>query len=208
MRTVLVANRKGGVGKTMIAVTLASALANRDERVAIADADRQQSATGWLSRRPKDVPQIRSIDWTKNANIGEHPKRLDWLVIDAPGSLKGSKAEALIAEARAVLTPVQPSIFDETATKGFLSDIEEIKRVRKGKVGVHVVANRVRPRTKAATALDTFLLEMGYPPLTHLSERATYGEYAAQGLGIFDRKLAALRALKLQWGPVLAALEA
>jgi len=42
MRTVLIANRKGGVGKTLIAVTLASALAGRGLRVALADADRHR----------------------------------------------------------------------------------------------------------------------------------------------------------------------
>jgi len=208
MRTVLVANRKGGVGKTLITVTLASALANRNQRVAIADADRQQSSSGWLARRPRDVPRIRGIDWTKTASIGEHPKRLDWLIIDAPGALRGSRAEALIAEARAVLTPVQPSVFDEAATRGFLEDIEEIKRIRKGKVGVHVVANRMRPRTRAAAALAEFLAEIGHAPLTTLSERTAYGDYAASGLGIFDGHLAALRPIKAQWDPILDAIGA
>ena len=203
MQTVLVANRKGGVGKTMIAVTLASALANRGQRVALADADRQQSAGAWLARRPGEVARIRGLDWSKAGDIGEHPKKLDWLVIDAPGSLKGSKAEALIAEARAVLTPVQPSIFDEAATSGFLDDIEDIKRVRKGKVGVHVVANRVRPRTRAAAALGVFLAEIGHEPLAWLTERSVYGELATQGLGLYDRNLAALRPLKDQWLPIL-----
>ncbi len=203
MRTVLVANRKGGVGKTLITVTLASALADLDQRVAIADADRQQSSSAWLGRRPDHVPQIRGIDWTKTANIGQHPRRLDWLIIDAPGALKDSKAEALISEARAVLTPVQPSIFDETATRGFLDDIEEIKRIRKGKVGVHVIANRIRPRTRATAALDVFLAEIGHAPLASLSERSAYGDYATEGLGIFDRRLAALRQIKAQWAPIL-----
>lgn len=203
MRTVLIANRKGGVGKTLIAVTLATALAGRGLRVALADADRQQSTTAWLSRRPKSVPQIRGLDWSRTSSIGEHPKRLDWLVIDAPGALKGSKAESLIAEARAVLVPVQPSIFDEASTKGFLVEIEELKRVRKGKVGVHLVANRYRPRTRAAAALDAFLDEIGQPPLTRLSERAVYGEYATEGLGIFDRQLVSLIPLKSQWQPIL-----
>ena len=96
MRTVLIANRKGGVGKTMMAVTIASALANRGERVALADADRQQSSLGWLKRRPATVAQLRGLNWSKSADIGENPKSLDWLVIDAPGALKGAKAQALI----------------------------------------------------------------------------------------------------------------
>ena len=203
MRTVLVANRKGGVGKTLISVTLAAALAQKGQRVALADADRQRSSLGWLGRRPMTVPQIRGLDWTRRADIGEHPKTLDWLVIDAPGSLKGPKAEALIAEAKAVLVPVQASVFDENATRGFLSDIEELKRVRKGKAALHLIANRVRPRSRAAEVLAGFLEEVGHKPLTTITERAAYSDLAAQGLTIFDRKLASLKAAKAQWRPIL-----
>ena len=205
MKTVLIANRKGGVGKTLIAVNLAAALAQRGLRVALADADRQQSSASWLARRPEDVPRIRGLDWSKSSSIGDHPKRLDWLIIDAPGAVKGGKAESLIAEAKAVLVPVQPSIFDETSTRGFLAEIEDLKRVRKGKVGVHIIANRYRPRTRAAAALDRFLTEIDQEPLTRLFERAIYGEYATDGLGIFDRQLASLKPVKAQWAPILKA---
>lgn len=208
MRTVLVANRKGGVGKTLMAVTLASALANRGERVALADADRQQSSLGWLNRRPKSVSQLRGLNWNKAADIGDNPKTLDWLIIDAPGALKGSKAEALVAEAKAVLTPMQPSVFDENATRAFLSDIEDLKRVRKGKVGVHLVPNRIKPRSRAAQDLENFLEGVGYEPLTWITERAIYSDLAAQGLSIFDRKLAALKPVKKQWDPIFAAIGA
>ncbi len=202
MRTILVANRKGGVGKTLIAVNLAAAFAQRGERVAIADADRQRSALGWVERRPDTVPRIRSIDWTQASSIGEHPKKLDWLIIDAPGALKGSKAEALISNARAVLTPVQPSFFDETATRGFLEDIEDLKRIRKGKVRVHLVANRSRAQSRAAKALEGFFSEMGQRPIAWLTDRAVYGELAASGMGIFDRELKSLAPIKEQWTPI------
>ena len=208
MRTVLVANRKGGVGKTLMAVTLASALANRGERVALADADRQQSSLGWLNRRPKTVSQLRGLNWNKSADIGDNPKTLDWLVIDAPGALKGSKAEALVSEAKAVLTPVQPSVFDENATRAFLADIEDLKRVRKGKVGIHLIPNRIKPRSRAAQDLENFLESVGYEPLTWITERAIYGDLAAQGLSIFDRNLASLKPVKAQWDPIFAAIGA
>jgi len=208
MRTVLVANRKGGVGKTMIAVTLSAALAGRGHRVALADADRQQSALAWLARRPQGVPQIRGLDWSTPAEIGEAPKRLDWLVIDAPGALKGGRAEALIAEAKAVLTPVQPSVFDETSTRTFLDEIEELKRIRKGKAELSVVANRIRPRSRAAAALTAFLADLGHEALAEIAERAAYGDLATDGLSIFDRQQAAMRALQSQWQPILDKLGA
>ncbi len=207
MRTILIANRKGGVGKTMIAVTLASALANRGQRVGLADADRQQSSRAWLGRRPPNVAQIRSLNWSKTKEIGDAPKKLDWLIIDAPGALRGARAEALISEAKAILTPVQPSVFDETSTSGFLEDIEHVKRVRKGKVGVHVIANRIRPRSRAADTLFSFLEDLGYDPLATLSERAVYGDFAAMGLSIFDRETASLKPIKAQWKPIFDTLE-
>ena len=208
MRTVLVANRKGGVGKTLITVTLAAALANRGERVAIADADRQQSAIGWLGRRPIGVSQIRGINWSKGSSIGEHPKALDWLIIDAPGALKGAKAETLVAEANAVMVPVQPSVFDENATRGFLGDVEALKRIRKGKTEVHLIPNRIRKGSRAAQVLAGFLEDEGYTPLTWIAERAVYSDLAAQGLAIFDRNLAALRPAKKQWKPIFKAIGA
>ncbi|MEM7744576.1 MAG: AAA family ATPase [Pseudomonadota bacterium] len=208
MRTVLVANRKGGVGKSIVAVNLAAALAHQGQRVALADADRQRSSLVWLDRRPETVPQIRGIDWTKTADIGEHPKRLDWLIIDAPGSLKDSRAEALIAAAKAVLTPVQPSIFDEDATKGFLEEIEELKRVRKGKVQIHLIANRIKARSRLAERMDYFLDDLGRVPLAWLSERSAYADLASQGRSIFDRPLKTLDPLKAQWAPIFDALGA
>lgn len=206
MRTVLIANRKGGVGKTLIAVTLASALANQGQRVALADADRQQSSRAWLGRRPGTVPRIRALDWSKSSGVGTYPNKLDWLIIDAPGALKGTKAESLVDEVRAVLIPVQPSVFDETATSGFLQDIEELKRVQKGKVGLHIIANRIRPRSRAAEVLGSFLEDKGHVPLTWLSERSVYGDLAASGLAIFDRNVASLKPVKAQWAPILDTL--
>ncbi|MCL5775723.1 ParA family protein [Limibaculum sp. FT325] len=210
MQTVLIANRKGGVGKTLVAVTLASALAARGARVTLADADRQQSAMGWLARRPATAPAIRGVSWEKAGDIGETPKKTDWLVIDAPGALRGNRAEALIAEARAVVVPVQPGVFDLESTTRFLDEIDEIKRVRKGKVALHLLVNRVRAQSRAGRELEAALAGMGRAALAWIPERTAHAELAAQGLGAFDarnrRRSRALEALQAQWAPLLAAL--
>ena len=58
MRTILVANPKGGSGKTTLATNLAAHLANRNEKVALWDLDRQGSSIGWLETRPGELPRI------------------------------------------------------------------------------------------------------------------------------------------------------
>ncbi|MEM6945454.1 MAG: ParA family protein [Pseudomonadota bacterium] len=207
MDTVLVANRKGGVGKTMISVSLAAALAVRGARVAIADADAQQSALAWLALRPATAAPIIGLSWRKSGAIGDHPKKLDWLVIDAPGALKGSRAEALIAEARAVVTPLQPGLFDLGATRLFLDEIEDIKRVRKGKVPVHLVANRLRAG-RAAAALDAAVGDLGREISAKIPERTGYADLAAQGLAAFDGTRVAERRLQEPFLPLMRALGA
>jgi chromosome partitioning protein len=206
MKTILVANRKGGCGKTVVAITLASALAARGGKVALADADAQKSALRWLKQRPVGVPAIAGLDWTKAGNVGDLPRAYDWLVIDAPGAIMGGRAEALIAEAEAVIAPVLPSYFDADSTKRFLKDIEDIKRVRKGKVGLHLLANRVKPHLRANDRLRGFFAALGQEPLAWISERAAYGDLAEEGLAVFDKPQRAFAPIRAQWAPVMAAL--
>ena len=87
-----------------------------------------------------------------------------------------------------MIAPVLPSWFDEDCTRRFLKDIEEIKRVRKGKVGVHLVANRMRAAAAARPSgcgRSSTTLGAG---AGRLDRRArAYADLAEQGLSVFDR---------------------
>jgi len=62
MQTLVVANPKGGSGKTTLATNAAGWLAGRKQRVVLADFDPLRAATEWLARRPPLFPAI--CGWT------------------------------------------------------------------------------------------------------------------------------------------------
>lgn len=216
MKKILVANQKGGCGKTMVAINLASAISNHFSKltkegeaapkIVLADADQQKSSIRWLKQRPADVAGITGVFWRTEKNIGQVPDDTDWLIIDAPGALRGEHAEQLISECKAIITPVLPSFFDADSSKRFLKEIEDIKRVRKGKVQVHLIANRIRSQSKQSQKLQDFFEQIGQQPLAWISERSAYPQLAAEGLSIFDKTQKLYQPMQEQWQPILDAI--
>jgi len=181
MKTILIANPKGGSGKTTLTVNIAGYLANRGQRVALLDLDRQQSATRWLALRPDNLPPIRILESKK-----EEDQRSDWLVIDSPAALHGKNLAHAIKLASKIIVPVAPSLFDLQASRDFLQTLAEEKRVRNSKCHIGIVGMRMEMRTKAAWALEHFLASLDLPILGYLRETQVYVNAAFEGKSLFD----------------------
>ena len=205
MLSVLVANTKGGCGKTTIATHLAAAFAAAGHRTILADVDRQRSAFRWVKQRPAVAATIDALDWVKD--IGKPPNGADRLVIDAPAAMRPKQTEALVRQADVIVLPVLPSVFDQAATSGFLKRLDDLKRIRKQRTAVAVVANRLRPRTRAAERLDRFLADVGHRVIARLRDSALYADTAATGLSLFDLNGRRVEAPRADWAPLLAFIE-
>lgn len=200
MRNVLIANPKGGSGKTTLATNLAGYFATRGRRVVLSDLDRQQSALQWLARRPHKLPLIQGRDGRREE---DNDPGAEWQVSDSPAGMHGERLSRAVRRADWILVPIQPSAFDIGATRDFLEALHEEKTVRKERAFVALVGMRVDARTRAAAALDDFLSGTGLPVLTCLRHAQVYTLAAEQGASLFDIRPSLVTRDLQQWAPLL-----
>ena len=201
MKTFLVANPKGGSGKTTLATNLAGYFANRGRHVVLSDLDRQASSLSWLERRSeKNTPLIHSLN-ARDGNLKSLSAQIN--IIDSPAGLRGDKLTEAVKAADWVIVPMQSSMFDVDATRNFLSVLQEEKAVRKGRTFVAMVGMRVDGRTKAAQQLEDYLAESGFPVVGFLRNAQVYIRAAEEGLSIFDMPPSRVTRDLQQWSSLL-----
>jgi chromosome partitioning protein len=183
MPVVVVANPKGGVGKSTVATNMAGYFASKGHSVMLGDADRQQSSRLWMGLRPAAARRLGT--WELNeANIVKPPKGTSHVVLDTPAGLHGKVFREVMQLADKVIVPLQPSVFDIFATRSFLDELAEHRKASKMQVGI--IGMRVDPRTIAADKLHEFVDSLGLPVLGYLRHTQNYIHLAARGLTLFD----------------------
>lgn len=207
MKTFVIANPKGGSGKSTVATNLAGCLAHRGHEVVLGDIDRQESANAWLSIRPPELPRIEPWDISRE-ELTRPPKGVRHAVLDTPAGLHGKNLEKVIKLSARILVPVQPSLFDILATRDFLRDLVAEKAVRQGKTDIAVIGMRVDARTRAASELERFLADVDLPVLTCLRDTQLYVQAAASGMTLFDLPASRTERDLEQWQPIIEWAEA
>ena len=203
MPVIVVANPKGGVGKSTLATNIAGCLAAAGHAVMLGDIDRQQSARQWLALRNTVVPPLPAIrGWDVAADAVVRPPRgTTHVVLDTPAGLRGKRLEAVMRIADRMLIPLQPSLFDIQATHAFVRAVHEHRRGHEVVLGL--VGMRVREHTRANEQLHHYLATLPVPVVGWLRDTQNYVQLAAHGLTLWDVAPSRVERDLAQWEPLV-----
>jgi chromosome partitioning protein len=199
MPVIVIANPKGGVGKSTLATNVAGCLAAAGHAVMLGDVDRQQSARQWLALRPPQLPAIRSWEVAHDA-IVRPPRGTTHVVLDTPAGLHGKRLDAVLKIADRMLVPLQASLFDIQATHAFVQALRAHKHGAALQIGL--VGMRVREHTRANEQLHRYLETLPVPVVTWLRDTQNYVQLAAHGATLWDVAPGRVERDLEQWAPL------
>lgn len=193
MAIIALANLKGGVGKSTLAVNIAGALS---PKVVLVDADPQATATAWAEAGSLPFPVIEAPltgqdvqGWIETV-LGVEAAHV---VIDLPPMLGDATAAALAICDLAVI-PVSPSGADLRATNRAVELITEARDARgDGKPRALIVPSKVDRRTAAGAEIKAVLHDYGEPVGPVVSQRIAHADAftAGQWIGQYAKGSAA-----------------
>lgn len=177
MKCIAVGNKKGGVGKSTIAVHLACELAARNHSVTLYDTDEQGTASNWCARGDLPIQCITvPIEHSEQARqfihqVKSNPSGI--AIIDLPPHTREA-TEAAIAVCDLILIPVTPSGADFTSTGKALALVQEGRKYRNGAPQALLVPSRVDRRTAFGKEISASLADFNEPVGPEIGQRSAF----------------------------------
>jgi chromosome partitioning protein len=177
-------SRKGGCGKTVLAMVIAAALAEQGGDVALLDADPNGSAYRWATDILR-APTIRAYAEADAERLADLlptlAERHAGVVVDTAG-FGNQAATVAAAAADLVLVPVSPGEADVMEAQRTVTYVAGLARSTRRAIPVRVVVNRVRRHTTLARHVAAEIERLELPRLnTTMSEAVAYGEMSFSG---------------------------
>jgi len=185
MKTIVVANQKGGSGKSTVTVHLAVAAERAaDGPILISDTDPQGSTGDWFNQRKKagiHTPHYAplSLSGLKSQISALNTAGAAYLFIDTAPSIGNVNAE-LFENADMILIPLNPTPADLRAL------VKGLPLVKKSGKPFQFVLSRVRPNLRNNDATATALETLGLVLPARMHERVIYAESFAHGKTAFE----------------------
>jgi chromosome partitioning protein len=184
---IVIANSKGGVGKSTLAVHLAAWLNRKGHRVTLADCDTQQSSSEWIREAAPDVKAVR-LD-NPDAILNDLPllaQDADFVVADGPGS-QTETSRALLLRADMAIVPCKASMLEVRALAKATEVLRQAQDIRGGIPSAIIVLSMVgknyRLTKDMRDAAEALSLPLANTPMIL---RQIYADAPGQGATVWD----------------------
>lgn len=187
------ANSKGGVGKSTIAVHLAVWLAEQGRRVAVIDSDAQGSSSTWLKEAAPEIPSFRLLTAEDvTVRLPGLMQEYEVIIADGPAGLS-EVTRTILFVCDVALFPCGPSTLDLRALIEAVQVLNEIRRIRGGLPYTVIVPNKLQPQYRLTRELLDTLKSWQMPCGDGLHLRQAYADAAGQGTVVWHMKTQSAR---------------
>jgi chromosome partitioning protein len=194
-KVIAFANQKGGVGKSTTCAHVAAAIAERDHRVLVIDADPQNTIVQWAAAAgeseqglPFRVANLAAAGKMIHREIRKYRDDFDFILVDCPPSVQDEISAVVLIISDLVVIPTSSSPADFWSSREFLRLVVQAQVNNEDLKAVWLL-NKTEDGRQLARAIMGAIEESGVRALqTSIPSRECYKQALALGVTTLQMK--------------------